>query len=298
MVWGLGGFCGLWGHLFSPVGPTTERFGYSYTVAPRRSHYCVVPAKFFYRFEFHTSTMDPIRICQSEADKLHGQRCCICVREHDGQPYAHCIKFSTNPHNRWKNTIGEGKANVPMNKHTPDANCLVLKSCAERPVHVITVDGGTVTLYHGRYKCVDPTNKFRFLLEFCDEGIAKSLEQEQEATRKSKLEEDAEAYFASRGWQAVYEPCMFRWKQGTYTPDFYLPVQNCFVEIKGFLAPNREVEPTPDTLAKLRSVAQKGFAIILVQGSAHLSPIFSCYEPFARSAIKQAPWWWKKRKLM
>lgn len=243
--------------------------------------------------------MDPIRITQKEVDRLHGDRQCIHERQHPqtGERYAHCMKFSTNPNNTWVNTIGGGKASVPMNRRTPHKNRLVLKSTSECPVHVITMDGGTITLYHGRYVCTDASNSSTFLMEFFDRGIADELEQETEDTRKSKLEEDADTFFKSRGFEPTYEPCMFRWGESkNYTPDFYIPRASCFVEIKGFLSPDGEAEPTPETLAKCKAVSQQGFAIVLVQGSVLETPVFHYWAPFEEACTERVPWWWNKRK--
>lgn len=243
--------------------------------------------------------MEPIQITQDEAKRLHGERQCIHIRKHPqtGEQYAHCMKFSTNPGNRWVNTIGDGKAVVPMNRGTVHTNRLVLKSCPECPVHVISYDGGPVTLYHGRYVCTDPSNTSTFMMEFFDRGLSEELEQETEDTRRSKLEEDAETFFENREFEAMYEPCMFRWSTSRhYTPDFYIPRASCFVEIKGFMSPDGEIEPTQETLDKCKAVSQKGFAIVLVQGSALETPVFHYWAPFEESAVESAPWWWNKRK--
>ena len=213
--------------------------------------------------------MEPIQITSAEAKRLHGNSKCIHVRTHPQtkKQYAHCIKFNASPGNRWNNAIGDGKAQIGMNPKTVRDNCLVLQSRPECPVHVITFDGGPVTLYHGRYVCTDPSNTSTCMMEFFDRGLADELEQETEETRRSKLEEDADTFFKNRGFEAIYEPCMFRWGQSRhYTPDFYIPRASCFVEIKGSLSPDGEAEPTQETLAKCKAVSQKGFAIVLVQG--------------------------------
>ena len=250
--------------------------------------------------------MEPIKIKSADAKRLHGNNKCIHVRdlptkeqtgEQKKKQYAHCIKFNASPGNRWNNAIGGGKAQIGMNPRTEKDNLLVLQSRPECPVHVITFDGGAITLYHGRYVCTDPSNTSTCMMEFFDRGLSDELEQETEETRRSKLEEDADVFFKNRGFEAVYEPCMFRWGQSRhYTPDFYIPRVSCFVEIKGFMSPDGEAEPTPETLDKCKAVSQKGFAIVLVQGSALETPVFHYWAPFEDSAVERVPWWWNKRK--
>jgi len=237
--------------------------------------------------------MEPIQITNSEATRIHGQRQCISVRKDEiGGLYAHCMKFSTNAKNRYKNTIGDGKAKVAMNLRTSFDNKLVLKG---KPVHIITYGGGTATLYHGRYKCCDLNNTTHFMMEYFDEGISNELEKETEKTRKSKLEEDAEKFFESRGWIYEYEPLIFPYGNKHYTPDFYLPEFHCFVEIKGFWSPEKEKEPTQLTYDKCKAVKDRGFAMLLLQGSALDDPVFMFWQPYSEAEAK-SPWWWNKRK--
>ena len=240
--------------------------------------------------------MEPIPISSDDVRRIHDQNQCVCVREdHRGVAYAHCIKFSTNKNNRYLNTIGDGVANVPMNQRTPRENKLVQKSNASHPLHVITYSGGPGTLYHGRYVCEDPGNHKAFVLRYHDRGIADGITVETKETRRSPFEEAAERFFETRGFRASYEPCQFPWghEGRNYTPDFYIPRAHCFVEIKGFMAPDgNEAEPTQETLAKCQAVSQKGFAIVLVQGDVGASPVFHFWEPFSTTPAPRAPWWW------
>ena len=238
--------------------------------------------------------MEPIQITSTEATRLHGQGQCVHTHfNEDGHEYAFCMKFSTNPKNRYKNQIGDGKAKIAMNKRTPKENRLVLKG---GPVHIITYGGGTATMYHGRYKCSDSKNPTHFIMEYVDKGLSACLTKETETTRKSKLEQDAETFFNNRGWASVYEPCIFPYAKKHYTPDYYLPEFHCFIEIKGFWSPQKEEEPTQLTMDKCKAVKDKGFAILLVQGSLLDDPVFTFWQPYSDPQAK-SPWWWNKRKL-
>lgn len=247
-------------------------------------------------YDFQKRTMEPIQITNIEATRIHGQRQCINVRHNDqGVQYVHCMKFSTNPKSRYKNTIGDGKAKISMNLRTPKENKLVLKGT---PVHIITYGGGTATLYHGRYKCCDPHNSSHFIMEYYDEGMSGELEKETEKTRKSKLEQDAETFFISRGWISEYEPIIVPYGNNKhYTPDFYLPEFHCLVEIKGFWSPQKEQEPTQLTYQKCKAVKDKGFSMLLLQGSALDDPVFTYWQPYSEPEAK-SPWWWNKRKRL
>jgi len=238
--------------------------------------------------------MESIQITSNEATRLHGERQCIHTRKDNaGVSYAHCMKFSTNPKNRYKNTINNGIAKITINTRTPKENKLVLSGT---PVHILTYGGGTQTMYHGRYKCSEPSNKNHFIMEYFDKGVSEELVKETETMRKSKLEKDAETFFDLRGWHSIYEPCIFPYGKKHYTPDYYLPEQACFVEIKGFRSPDgKQSEPTKKTLDKCQAVSAKGFSIVLVQGSVLDSPVFTYWEPYGLAQVKK-PWWWSKRK--
>ena len=182
--------------------------------------------------------MEPIKITASQKYKLHGSSkfLRIAMNPKTGKKQAFSMKFSTNPEKCYDNTIGNGKIKACFHrwntKNCKEEKRLLLKGT---PVHVITFDGSPDTWYHGRYKCVEPNNKTHFIMEFVDKGLYDTVEEETETTRKSKLEEDAETFFETRGWNAVYEPCNFPWGHSKhYTPDYYLSEFSCFVEIKGF----------------------------------------------------------------
>ena len=245
-----------------------------------------------------TTTMEPIKITGTQKYRLHENNkfLRIATNPETGKRQAFCMKFSTNPDKCYVNTISNGRIRAAFHKFNTKAckeeKKLVLEG---KPIHVITFDGSPDTYYHGRYRCVEPNHNTHFIMEFVDKGLF--VEEETETTRKSKLEEDAETFFESRGWNSVYEPCNFPYGCSKhYTPDYYLPEFACFVEIKGFRSPDgKQAEPTKKTLAKCNAVSGKGFRIVLVQGSLLGEPVFTFWEPFGEAEKKQ-PWFWKKRK--
>lgn len=242
----------------------------------------------------------PIKINSQAVQKLHGGKGILQTRHKDGKQFAYCLKFSTfiGETTKWKNKIVGNKLIIAMNPRSTWSNALVKKG---DPVHIVTHKRGTTTLYRGRFRCIYPDNTTHFVMEFVDKGIADELKK---ATKfKSDYEVFANEYFETRGWSAQYEKTMFEYEIETgdtlelsyYTPDFWIPEHNCYVEIKGFKNKSGEAEPTQETMTKCKTISDAGHHIVLVQGDARNSPIFTYWEPFGEPESKE-PWWWSSRK--
>jgi hypothetical protein len=69
-----------------------------------------------------------------------------------------------------------------------------------------------------------------------------------------------------------------------YTPDFYIPEINTWIEIKGHA-------PCTDEVEKCVSLAKKGLSVVLIYGDVARAS-FYCWRPFATMADEKIPHWW------
>jgi hypothetical protein len=194
----------------------------------------------------------PITLPQAAKEHLHTGRKCIDVRDHQ----AFSIKFNTN-NRTWHNTVGVQHATVSVNPRTYRDNTLVY---AGQPIHVLSFGCGPDTYYWGRYRCLGGKARKVFQLEYVDDGDLKLFGADALQGKRSRLEQQWEKTFEQAEVQAVYEPATIRLsREQEYTPDFWLPEQQLFVEIKGPM-------PTPGELDKCVKTTEKGFAIQMFRG--------------------------------
>ena len=194
----------------------------------------------------------PVLIPHAAKAKLHNTNECICLRN----GVAHAIKANTN-NRTWINTVGLTHASIAMNPQTKKTNQAV--RTAVNPIHLLSFGAGADTYYWGRYQCVGGTQTFE--LEYVDDGCASEFtESTTTAQFRSILEKTWDTEFDALGLKTVYEPATFALNnRKEYTPDFWLPSSEWFVEIKG-------PPPTQVELDKCAQIAAKGFRIVLLHG--------------------------------
>jgi hypothetical protein len=86
---------------------------------------------------------------------------------------------------------------------------------------------------------------------------------------RSVLEARHAVFMTTLGVDFSYEPVSIHGAGTTYTPDFYLPAQNLFVEIKPCF-------PYIDEMVKCQNVSRKGFQIALLYGTNWTPPFARC----------------------
>ena len=192
----------------------------------------------------------PVLIPHAAKAKLHDTNECFCLRN----GVAHAIKANTN-NRRWVNSVGPSRASIAMNPQTKQTNQAV--RTATNPIHLLSFGAGADTYYWGRYRCVGGTQTFE--LEYVDDGCASEFA-ESTVRFRSNLEKTWDVEFDALGLKTVYEPATFALNnRKEYTPDFWFPASEWFVEIKG-------PPPTPVELDKCAQIASMGFRIVLLHG--------------------------------
>jgi hypothetical protein len=180
---------------------------------------------------------------------FHNKKSCIDVRE----GVVHSLKANTN-NRTWHNEINLDSASISINPRTRRENRLVFTS--KEPFHVLSFGCGADTYYWGRYKCVSKSGTFE--LEYVDEGLLSSCVG---SVHRSKLETKWSKTFEKNNIDAIFEPATMKLSDNTeYTPDFWLPESNTFIEIKG---PN----PSKREFTKCVETRRLGFKIKMFHGS-------------------------------
>lgn len=118
---------------------------------------------------------------------------------------------------------------------------------------------------------------------------------------RSSWEANVARWFNAHGIQWEYEPRVFRFdriKRGTktYIPDFWLPQENVWVEVKGYL-PNRDRTKLkrfrlyfPDQFARLRGVPRSATTTAALGFNELGVPVYAYYNDIAKEAPTIPEW--------
>jgi hypothetical protein len=218
-------------------------------------------------FVFHWSLLGssrmprPGKIPHALKGHFHNSRSCIDIRE--GR--VHAVKANT--HNRkWHNVVTVRGASIAVNTRTVGANRALTEST--EPFHMVTFGSGADTFYWGQYRYETlgrHDGQLTFELKYVGPGDMQVCLPAGAKECRSRLETRWEAAFEVSGTPTTYEPATLKLPSTEllpdkeYTPDYWLPEAQTFIEIKG-------PPPTEEEFEKCRLSTELGFRIKMFRG--------------------------------
>jgi len=199
--------------------------------------------------------------------KLHWGRGCFCLCEKETTVFS--MKVSTNKRLGYNNMVTKDDAIIEYGGPSNGYYIRLLKK-QKYPVHLLTFGKGANAYYWGRYKYKQVIDHKYVFLKRVDDGM--EIAEAPKINARSNIERKWVKHFKSTNTKFCYEPCTFTLDIGDksveYTPDFFLPKENIFLEMKG------HGEPSVDARMRTDKVRRLGFNIKIVAGDPTNSAIY------------------------